>query len=378
MIRQIWATTTMATVATRRRSFTLTELLVTIAIISILMTIAWGAIGRVREQGRVAKTKSTIAKINQIVMAQYDGYRTRRVPIDTRGLPPTVAAKFRLWAIRCIMAWEMPDQWDEISPQGAVPVITMQVDEYSRTIKAPALWYKYVSVLDQLEAIRVANAISKLRDQGEQGKADMYGKLLNGVLLYLNVCIAKPETRELFTSNEVAYYSFPALEDNHEITERRLPVFVDGWGNPILFIRVPVGFPDSDLQVPDPQTHHDPFDPMRVDPNAFATYPLVFSAGPNGAYGLSFGVGPESQDKKRDNRYIKYATPIAWRAQFDPPQLNRQPHEQEYDWFTLGNSPDTNCAGHPYNKPPSDVQEISHFPNAHLDNIHNHRAETMP
>jgi len=381
MIRHIWVEKTLAT---RRRSFTLTELLVTIAIISILMTIAWGAIGRVREQGRVAKTKSTISKINQIVMAQYDGYRTRRVPVDTRGLPPVIAAKFRLWAIRCIMAWEMPDHWDEIDPSSGIVssyVLELQDEQgsvFSRVINAPIVWDKYVQFLSRINAGAVARKLHSGSLPPEVH--NRYARLLNSVLLYMIVCGANAENRSLFADNEIAYIPFPGLDENGVDITVALPVFVDGWGNPIYFIRCPVGFPNSEIQVPDPQNHHDPFDPLRVDPNAYATFPLVFSPGPDGAIGLSFGVCQvDAFGGSGDANYMCFAVSRNWTARVMPIEAFRnRPDSRMYDWFNLDFTPGGNLSGAPYKKVPEDDQEQQHYPNAHLDNIHNHRAETMP
>lgn len=383
MIRHIWVEKTTVTLVTRRRSFTLTELLVTIAIISILMTIAWGAIGRVREQGRVAKTKSTISKINQIVMAQYDGYRTRRVPVDTRGLPPVIAARFRLWAIRCIMAWEMPDQWDDVDPTvGIVSSYTLEIEHenrlYARTVSAPALWHKYTRFLTTLNAQAVSAKIHSGQLAPEE--ENRYARLLNAVLLYMIVCGANPDKRELFMDNEVAYLPFPGLDQQGRDITVMLPVFVDGWGNPIFFIRCPVGFPDSEIQVPDAQNHHDPFDPLRVDPSAYATFPLVFSPGPDGAIGLSFGVCQvDAFGGSGDANYMCFAVSRNWTARVMPIEAFRnRPDSRMYDWFNLDFTPGGNLSGAPYKKVPEDDQEQQHYPNAHLDNIHNHRAETMP
>jgi hypothetical protein len=58
--------------------------------------------------------------------------------------------------------------------------------------------------------------------------------------------------------------------------------FHDAWGNPIRFIRWAPGFV-SDLQPSpsDPAGRHDPFDPLKLEPVAFALYPLIYSAGPD-------------------------------------------------------------------------------------------------
>ncbi len=66
-----------------------------------------------------------------------------------------------------------------------------------------------------------------------------------------------------------------------------LTYFVDGWGNPIYFLRWAPAFV-SPLQ-PANSTQHDQFDPLNVDPNqpTHPLYPLVYSAGPDGIFDLN-------------------------------------------------------------------------------------------
>src|SRR5262249_40391068 len=57
-----------------------------------------------------------------------------------------------------------------------------------------------------------------------------------------------------------------------------LPCFVDGWGNPIGFLRWAPGFSQwSDIQIADPVNHHDPLDPRNTDQNAYQLYPFIFA-----------------------------------------------------------------------------------------------------
>jgi hypothetical protein len=85
--------------------------------------------------------------------------------------------------------------------------------------------------------------------------------------------------------------------------------FLDAWGNPIAFLRWAPGFvsdlnpPDpnvtptftpslrtySALQIADTTNRHDPFDDSIADVTAYALFPLVYSAGPDGSGGPAGG-----------------------------------------------------------------------------------------
>jgi hypothetical protein len=91
--------------------------------------------------------------------------------------------------------------------------------------------------------------------------------------------------------------------------------FHDGWGHPIRFVRWPAGFvpiqgADTDLQndgrsdrtqntlpanVDLDELIPDPFDPRNAHftetgSYAFALFPLIYSAGPDGTYDINYGV----------------------------------------------------------------------------------------
>ena len=64
--------------------------------------------------------------------------------------------------------------------------------------------------------------------------------------------------------------------------------FLDAWGKPIAFMRWAPGFsyPYSPIQFKDPSKYHDPIDDAGLDTTAFALYPLIYSPGVDGDYGL--------------------------------------------------------------------------------------------
>ena len=66
----------------RRRSrtgFTLVEMLVVLVILSVLVSLSLAGLAGAQQRGKIEKTKSTIRKLNEIVMSHYEGYLRRRV-----------------------------------------------------------------------------------------------------------------------------------------------------------------------------------------------------------------------------------------------------------------------------------------------------------
>jgi hypothetical protein len=117
--------------------------------------------------------------------------------------------------------------------------------------------------------------------------------------LYMFVTTGDSRARKLFKDSEIG-----------DVDGDGLPEFVDGWGNPIRYLRWAPAFNDSGVQaniIPPSQTatvgwtdpiavnnkqvaaenDHDPFDPMLADAAAWRLVPLVYSAGPDGIYDLN-------------------------------------------------------------------------------------------
>jgi hypothetical protein len=77
------------------------------------------------------------------------------------------------------------------------------------------------------------------------------------------------------------------------------PEFHDGWRQPIMFVRWPVGYA-SIIQSQNAALQPDPFDPSRVSTTVnypignlqrdYAVVPLICSAGADGEYGISTGT----------------------------------------------------------------------------------------
>jgi len=249
--------------ARRQRAFTLVELLVTVSIIGILASATLVGLQGARQAAQAAKTKAMIAKLDRIIMARYERYRTRRIPISTSGMSPKKAAEERLAAIRDLMRLEMPDRWTDTDLPLVLPV--------SQTRMArPALAELYrAKFLRRREALA-----DQLGDQYEA--EDRIGKFASAECLYMIINSGSCGEREQFKQSEIG-----------DADADGLPEFHDGWGRPIRFLRWAPGFSDeSEIQVNDPINNHDPFDPMQIHPEAYHLIPLIYSAGPDGIYDL--------------------------------------------------------------------------------------------
>lgn len=240
------------------------ELLVTITILAILSAMILFALASAAELGREAKTKSTIAKLNAIVMQKYESYRTRRLPISTAGKQPLPAAVARLDALRELMRMEMPDRWTDVyDGNSALPARPAVSNAYLRALK------RYIG----------ASPLPALSDPlyQHQGAECLY--------LLVTLGLDDSDVMEQFNSNEIG-----------DADGDGFPEFLDGWGQPISFLRWAPGFP-SPLQegIPYKGNQHDPFDPLQVYKTANGDFPnglyppltpLVYSAGPDKKLGI--------------------------------------------------------------------------------------------
>jgi hypothetical protein len=178
--------------------------------------------------------------------------------------------------------------------------------------------------------------------------------------LYLIVTLGDPDARDQFMDSEVG-----------DADGDGWPEFIDGWGNPILFLRWAPGVSDSDVQTvvatiagttasmdatlaaAAAENDHDPFDGRKVDPDAWRLIPLIYSAGPDGIY-----------DIMRDSLYPSTDVTV-------------QPSWSDPFYFVDGAT--RNRSGLPVDSSSNDsVTNPLTAANGsldHYDNIHNHRIE---
>jgi prepilin-type N-terminal cleavage/methylation domain-containing protein len=292
--------------------FTLIELLVAISIIATLSAMFLGASRAAMEHSRAARTRTTIDKLNTLLMERWADYETRRV--DMAFVPPTAeaTADYRLIALRELMKFEMPDRWSDVDLGSSINPIgkTASRDQASVFLKnVPSLariYYRHA-----LEAQTKANANSKPESFTQyEGPECLY-------MIIMYAC-GEGEARSMFSAQDIG-----------DVDGDGAPEFLDGWGKPIGFVRWPAGFaPRSSLMswnteqnTPDADNDHDPFDPFRRDLQlstqdytesnaslakyiaplrdgspAFRLVPLIYSAGPDGEYDIDVKAPTPTSD----------------------------------------------------------------------------------
>jgi hypothetical protein len=147
-----------------------------------------------------------------------------------------------------------------------------------------------------------------------------------------------PESMEQFAQNEISIDPADGL-----------PYFIDGWGQPILFLRWAPGFtPYSDIQS---ANTHDPFDSRNTETGSdyIQLIPLIYSSGPDQKAGIIWS------DKDGKDALIFYGIDPS-SDHLDKP-LNPSAHPANDSSQPVMGTPDPSS--------PSD----------YLDNITNHRIE---
>lgn len=290
--------------AGRRGAFTLVELLVAISIIVILASLTMVAMRGAQQDVLESKTRSTIAKIHEVLASKWEGYLSRPLPLKLpnpafqadpttgqRALSGREMARLRLSAIRDLMRMEMPDRLSDLSPPTPLRARlfegTANQTFFDITVPLPA-------TLRRLQEMVAAGTWSATN--------------LNAELLYVlvaNTSYQNSSALELFRPSEIGD------TDSDNMLE-----FIDAWGKPIQWIRWPAGLDRgaSPFDLDDPfvsnaaggETSKDPLDPLHADlyfdpaflpkvagvpadppvrPGA-GLFPLVYSLGPDGFSGV--------------------------------------------------------------------------------------------
>ena len=265
-----------------KRGFTLVELLVSIAIVTILASTVLFAMAGVTETARVQRTRSQINRINELITSQWESYETRRVKFSKRGITPTnsvALARRRLEALREVQRMEMPDRYTDLISSTSVPGLT-----------PPSLWHTYRR--------KFASVFGRDPDDEFVSSNDAIIKNQGAEMLYLILA----QTQD---GNASALEFFQETEVGDTDGDGMLEI-LDGWGTPISFLRWAPGAVVSPMQPGDSLQaineleaqkaaagSPDPFDmrglhnriKLQTNNNntslSFGLFPLIYSAGPD-------------------------------------------------------------------------------------------------
>jgi hypothetical protein len=248
-----------------------------------------GASRAAMEQSRASRTKTTISKLHTLLMEQWNGYETKRVDLDRNITQPidnllknnvidqtthtAMMHDLRLLALRETMKFEMPDRWSDVD-------LTLNPIGKSGTIRDTAnVFVASVPTLARIYDRRRRAAQQAATDKGEP---DIFIENQRAECLYMIVMYAcgDGESRTMFSAQDIG-----------DTDGDGAPEFLDGWGNPIEFLRWPAGFTFrpplldnleyhkvaavnlSPFMTGDTTTDHDPFDPFQR--NSINALPLA-------------------------------------------------------------------------------------------------------
>lgn len=344
----------------RAAGFTLVELLMVMSIVTLVATTVLVTMYRANQQARAARTRSQLAKVNELLMLRWEGYRSRPLPMRIPARLGNENAKAyalrvqrtRLAALRDLMRMEMPERMTDVLDLPAVPGLA-----------SPSVRNAYL--------MHVAQAGGNWTPQFQQAEC-LY-------LILSTIRDGETTALDFFKPSEIGDVDADGMRE-----------VLDGWGTPLVFLRWAPGFlatpgpdgffgvanvdddnngntddsteagwPGSDdlqaslLQKRVANAAGDPMDTRRVDPNAsaqFALYPLVASAGEDKEIGI----------------YICNQTAFHYNATFWAPGMRINP-------YALAPPPDPNASG-PL-KFPTWIGAIID-PDHHNDNIYSHNLDT--
>ncbi|WP_158265230.1 type II secretion system protein [Blastopirellula marina] len=246
-----------------RPAFTLVELLVVMGVLALMSSMVLVGLASAAEQARVARTRSQIQKIHELLMTRWEDYRYRRVEINRTGGSVRLRQRDRVDKIREIMRMEMPCH-----------IVDLQYGNNGTngssgspfTGNEPALWNRYRRAVDA-------------RAGGFSGWTIPFQESECLYMILESIQDGETNGLDFFKDSEFG-----------DTDGDGMPEILDAWGNPIHFLRWAPGFigPRSALHRND---QPDPFDPLNVRdgrmqsvPNEydhFPLFPLVVSAGPD-------------------------------------------------------------------------------------------------
>lgn len=235
-------------------AFTIIELLITLAVVTLLAAIVALVAAGALEQARVERSRAQVRKCYELLSRRWGEYASRPLPVR---IPPHAggkqAAKIRLDFLRETMRLEFPDRRSDIDPRAPGYAVTP-----GRILPSAASTYQRRIVPTWTDQYQSAECLYLILTATREG---------DGTAL------------DNFKPSEIGDVDGDGM---HEV--------LDAWGEPIRYIRWAPAY-RSPLQDGDPAVSPDPFDPFRVYGARYALWPVIYSAGPDGVPGFNHQFG---------------------------------------------------------------------------------------
>ncbi|TWU45526.1 hypothetical protein Q31b_07000 [Novipirellula aureliae] len=256
--------------------FTLVEILVVLIIIGVMSAMVMTAVTGVTNSARTSRTRTIIATIDSVIQEQYESFKYRPLPVEivdmsqgitdadmqlSREVLAVEAARVRLLMLRDLQRMEMPDRYSDIyngpiQPRAAANLVKIAEVDIPPNIKEgdiigtrTAKDSRYPVVVSSIDSAKRTAYLSRLPatlPTAEPEKTLFYTNQ-SAECLYLIMATS-------FVGGTPAIDMIPS-SNTGDTDGDGIPEILDGWGQPIGFVRWPVGYYDPtgslDVTVPD-------------------------------------------------------------------------------------------------------------------------------
>lgn len=264
----------------RQRGFTLIELMLVIAIMAVLATMALAVMASATDDAKASATQARISKIEAMLQSELENYEVRRLPISLSDLK-TLASTTSLNVVRNLKRQIIADLLNAEFPRPDIDPMTNDPIASDCMGEFPSLTYPFgeTTSFDDWLGDDYSGLRSELRDSKYDSAGILYWRKFNPV-----PCTGSVDL-EFNNFGEYLYESLSRIDvdgtsgvealGNAAIgnsDDDQYPEIVDAWGNPlqlrILQVDAVETPADSDVWV-DVETNWNNVDPVTAIPEGY-------------------------------------------------------------------------------------------------------------
>jgi len=230
--------------AALRQAFSLVEVLVAVAVMLALGSMTLAAVSGASGSGKKARTRAIIAKLDSIIMAQYESYAGRNVAATSDAARGEV--------LRTLAKGDLPDNWSTVATLAAKPESDLTPHQRA-----------YVAVWKSVDQAQVVAS--------------------NGSPECLFLAVMHGGLADCLDCDSLRIEVGDTDNDG-------MPEFLDAWNRPIGFVYAPSGFRlpfNSNTNFFSSALPFDPVVATAMEAKGGLMRPLIVSAGTDGALGLA-------------------------------------------------------------------------------------------